>query len=103
MTFDGQYRVVNADDRSEILANYSGPDAPYKATAFARRGRVESHAGLRERKMKRYALFHFDQYYPGGGWNDFQGSFDTPEEAGAVRCTSDYRQIIDLQTGQDVA
>jgi hypothetical protein len=31
--------------------------------------------------MKRYLLFHYDQYYPGGGWSDFFSSFDNPEQA----------------------
>lgn len=35
--------------------------------------------------MKRYWLFEFDQYYPGGGMYDFKGDFDTIEEADAAR------------------
>lgn len=31
--------------------------------------------------MKRYLLFSGEQYYPGGGWTDFGGDFDTVEEA----------------------
>ena len=31
--------------------------------------------------MKRYLLFAGDTYYPGGGWSDYKGSFDTIEEA----------------------
>ena len=31
-------------------------------------------------EMKRYLLFAGDNYYPCGGWNDFEGSFDTKEE-----------------------
>lgn len=31
--------------------------------------------------MKRYFLFEYDDYYPGGGMNDFVGDFDTIEEA----------------------
>ena len=29
----------------------------------------------------KYLLFAFDNYYPNGGINDFQGSFETVEEA----------------------
>lgn len=29
--------------------------------------------------MKRYFLFGFDQFYPGGGMGDFEGDFDTFE------------------------
>jgi len=28
-----------------------------------------------------FALFAGDTYYPGGGWSDFVGVFDTTEEA----------------------
>jgi len=31
--------------------------------------------------MRRYLLFAGDQYYPAGGWHDFQGSFDSVAEA----------------------
>lgn len=31
--------------------------------------------------MKRFLLFAGHYYYPSGGWNDFAGFFDTPEEA----------------------
>jgi hypothetical protein len=31
--------------------------------------------------MKRFLLFAVHNYYPGGGWNDFQGSYDTLDEA----------------------
>lgn len=31
--------------------------------------------------MKRYLVFAGDVYYPEGGWKDFQGSYDTREEA----------------------
>lgn len=30
--------------------------------------------------MKRYLLFSGATYYPGGGWEDFVGDYDTPEE-----------------------
>lgn len=30
--------------------------------------------------MKRFLVFSFDQYYPGGGMNDFEGEFDSEEE-----------------------
>jgi hypothetical protein len=31
--------------------------------------------------MERYLLFAYDDYYPNGGWNDFQGSFDSVQDA----------------------
>lgn len=33
---------------------------------------------------KRYWLFSFDNYYPSGGMNDFNDSFETMEEAMAL-------------------
>lgn len=33
--------------------------------------------------IKRYALFHGDNYYAGGGWYDFVGVFDSVDEAKA--------------------
>lgn len=31
--------------------------------------------------MKRYLLFAFASHYPGGGWHDYRGDFDTKDEA----------------------
>jgi hypothetical protein len=31
--------------------------------------------------MKKYLLFNYSNYYPGGGFNDFEDSFDTIQEA----------------------
>lgn len=49
--------------------------------------------------VKRFAVFDYAQYYPGGGWCDFQASFDTIEEA---KAHPDVTQIVDLQTGKVV-
>ncbi len=51
--------------------------------------------------MKRFLLFAGDQYYPCGGWRDFQGSFDTLEEAlaKAADIHHDWFQIVDSQSG----
>ena len=48
--------------------------------------------------MKRFLAFSCEQYYPGGGWNDFEGSFDTLEEAKA----SGACQVVDSQVGEVV-
>jgi len=48
--------------------------------------------------MKRYAAFKFEQFYPGGGWNDFSGSYDTISEA-----KKHGNQIVDLTTGKVVS
>jgi hypothetical protein len=55
-------------------------------------------------KPKRYLLFQYEQYYPGGGWGDLTGSFDTIEEAAtkALKKRRDYNEIIDLETGEEV-
>lgn len=54
--------------------------------------------------MKRYAVFSYEHYYPGGGWNDFENSFDTVDEARDFKVlpSSEYKQIIDLQTGEEI-
>lgn len=52
--------------------------------------------------MKRYLLFAGDDYYPGGGWDDFMGSFDTIEECQAFGTDTkrgfDWYQIVDTTT-----
>ena len=64
--------------------------------------------------MKRFLLFTHDTYYPGGGWHDFKGDFDTKEEAeelGAKYLTWDNPQkwendqwhIVDMETGEEVS
>lgn len=43
-----------------------------------------------------FHLFTFDQYYPQGGFNDYQGSFDSVKEAlqAAKDTMRDYYQIM---------
>lgn len=59
--------------------------------------------------MKRYALFAGMTYYPGGGWSDFQGSFDVPEDAERAGQANedagkwDWFEVVDLETGEVVA
>ena len=60
--------------------------------------------------MKRYALFGFDYAYPDGGWNDFEGSFETIEEAIKEATSSAFYNekfkryhVIDLTIGEEVA
>ena len=57
--------------------------------------------------MKRYLLFVFDLYYPGGGWNDLEGDFDTFEAAKQhiIKLWKegkrfDVYQIVDTATGK---
>lgn len=56
--------------------------------------------------MKRYLVFSGNRYYPDGGWDDFQGSFDTAEEANAVatKLASEGEYIwshwLDLETAE---
>ena len=51
-------------------------------------------------------LFAGDYYYPGGGRNDFEGCFDTIEEAihnaknQERYCGYDWIDILDLQIGE---
>ncbi len=57
--------------------------------------------------MKRYALFAGQDYYPSGGWDDFQSSHDTADQAvtaltataATSDCDWDWAHIIDLHTG----
>lgn len=51
--------------------------------------------------MKRYLLFCGDNYYPGGGWEDFVGSYDDMCDAvDAVTAKNwDWYQIIDAING----
>lgn len=58
-------------------------------------------------RLRRYALFAFEQYYPGGGWEDFKGSFDTLDEAREAMTRpeirdKDFVQIVDLYDGSRV-
>lgn len=56
--------------------------------------------------MKRYHVFAYPAYYPGGGWSDHRGSFDDLREA--YRCADGAKnssggiEIIDMETEQDV-
>lgn len=53
-------------------------------------------------KLKRYLVFSYPDYYPGGGWNDFEGSFDTLEEAEreVKKERGLYWDIVDIETGE---
>lgn len=51
--------------------------------------------------MKRFLLFGGDHYYPRGGWNDYQGSFETVEKIYkfiAEGNGQDWHYILDTQT-----
>lgn len=54
--------------------------------------------------MKRYLLFFGDNYYPLGGWGDFQGDFDCVELAKDYLLKKDkydsfdWAQVIDTET-----
>lgn len=60
---------------------------------------------------KRYALFTYDKYYPGGGWSDFIGTFNTIKQAKKASLKNKYKgftshcdfyDIVDLQKGERV-
>jgi hypothetical protein len=55
--------------------------------------------------MKRFMLFGRDCYYPAGGWQDFEGDFDTVEDARAHILAQEYRRdaydLIDVDTKED--
>jgi hypothetical protein len=65
--------------------------------------------------MNQFLLFAGDEYYPGGGWSDFRGSFKTVEEAeekankptdnewgDCVDRSYDWWHIVDSDTGNYV-
>ena len=54
-----------------------------------------------DEKYKRFLVFGYDTYYPGGGLSDCFGSFDTIEEAiNAINNDkSDYHDVFDRIEG----
>ena len=50
--------------------------------------------------MKRYLVFTYPCYYPGGGWTDFVDDFDSIEDAIACANKSRYenKEVIDTET-----
>jgi len=55
--------------------------------------------------MKRYLAFAGETYYPGGGWEDYIGTYDTIEEARAVlkeKYNHGWWQIVDTTTMQEI-
>ena len=56
--------------------------------------------------LKRFLVFGGDNYYPCGGWNDFQGSYETYELAlkwATASPSGDWWHIVDSETGEMVA
>lgn len=56
--------------------------------------------------IKRYMVFAWPEFYPGGGWSDFVGSFSNKDDA--VRCADSKLEVcnggvevIDLESGED--
>lgn len=54
--------------------------------------------------MEKYLLFAGFEYYPSGGWGDYQGSFATLEEAVQKSLSQewDWVEIVDIDTKQVV-
>lgn len=57
--------------------------------------------------MKKFLAFSQDHYYASGGWKDFVGDFDTPEEAvsAASLCskrTHGHWHVVDTELKQIV-
>ena len=55
--------------------------------------------------MKRFLVFTFDQYYPNGGWEDFQESFETLEAAKNFlinKSNFDFYQVVDLEENGNI-
>lgn len=62
----------------------------------------DSTAGERFWNSYRYLLFHCPEYYPAGGFSDFQGAYDTIEECHEHCRDRGYRhmQIVDMETNE---
>lgn len=54
-----------------------------------------------ELKLKRYLLFAGQAWQAGGGWNDYQGSFETYQEACDAIGDCDWFHIVDIYTGEE--
>lgn len=56
--------------------------------------------------MKRYLAFADDTYYPGGGWDDFIGDFNSKAEAFAAAKKNNehfgWWQVVDRDTKEFV-
>ena len=54
--------------------------------------------------MKRYLVFTYPGYYPGGGWSDFIDDFDSIEDAFvcADKSSHENKEVIDTQTKDNV-
>ncbi len=55
--------------------------------------------------LKRYLVFAGDTYYPGGGWADFKGSFESLKEGmdAAFKARADWAHVVDSTTGERVS
>ena len=53
--------------------------------------------------MKRYLLFRGDDYYPAGGWNDFEGDYSCLEDAIRAGRRADWFHVVDSETWEEVA
>jgi len=55
--------------------------------------------------VKPFVLFKGSNYYPSGGWDDNEGSFDTLEEAVAAAMPVEYLEwahVVDVRSGAKV-
>lgn len=58
-------------------------------------------------EVKRYMVFAYPAYYPGGGWSDFVCSFDNENDA--IKCADSKLEnneggveVIDRNSGEDI-
>jgi hypothetical protein len=57
--------------------------------------------------MKRYHVFAYEAFYPGGGWSDHVGSFDNRDEAIAYADAlapkfSGGVEVVAMETEEDI-
>ena len=51
--------------------------------------------------LQQFIVFAGDNYYPGGGWDDFQGSYETLQEAlTEAPALGEWWHIVDTKTGE---
>lgn len=55
-------------------------------------------------RYKKFILFQWESFYPGGGLGDITDSFDTLAEAqdAAKKSRSDFNEVIDRDTWEEV-
>jgi hypothetical protein len=96
---DGSERLYSYSEIEDAFNEYK---ASIPAETLIRRGRSlpDVACGL----YKKFIVFEYETYYPGGGVSDIKGSFDDLEEAKQfiLKEPTDYNYVIDRDTWEKV-